>query len=310
MYHGVIDTPMAIPDSCMIDVQKFERQLRYIKKHFRVLSLSEALNLISEGDFEEPSVVITFDDGYQNNHDLALPLLERYELPATIYLATRFLDSDTTIWTGLLHNAFSSTNRSKFVWRETEFDLSSCYARFESMRQVKSLLKDNSQESLFEEVDEIVLSLSNGSTIELPPNSPFRMLNSLSIQSLASSELIELGAHTHNHYVLSRVSPETQRDEIQTSVRLVNSLSGQSCRSFAYPNGRRCDYNKDTLAILESEGIDSAVTTEPSTCDALTPPLELYRIPVDGGADFGSFRLSLFNIVGLIKSALRQGEAQ
>jgi peptidoglycan/xylan/chitin deacetylase (PgdA/CDA1 family) len=303
-YHGIVDRRPIMPDPCLVNIDAFRSQMQYLKKHFNVVSMTRAVQLIEDEAIIDPTVVITFDDGYQNNFDLAYPVLREEKQPATIFLSTSFADSDTTIWTGIIQNAFARSSKSSFEWRGQRFDLGSLEQRKESMEAVKSLLKDDPQESLFAEVDSIVEILSDGDPISLEPDSPYRMLTSESIKSLAESDLIELGAHTHSHYILSRIPASVQEVEIRSSLDFVASYTGETCRCFAYPNGRECDYDDDSLAILREAGVKAAVTMESGTCNINTPILELKRIAVSGNADMSSFKLSLFDIPGRLKRLL------
>ena len=305
MYHGVIDRPMVMPDPCMIYIDKFRSQMRHLKKHFNVISLTRAVDLLRRGAVTDPLIVITFDDGYQNNFDLAYPILREENLPATIFLATSFVDTDTTVWTGILHNAFTLSSKTHFEWRNQHFDLGTLEQKQKSLGAVKTLLKDTPYQLLADDVNEIVMKLSEEDPISLDPDSPYRILNSASIEKLTKSNLIELGAHTHNHFILSNMPASTQEAEIRQSLELVKSLSGQPCTLFAYPNGMKNDYDQDSLSILAKNGVVAALTTEPGICSADTPILELQRIGVSADADISSFKLSLFNMQVKIRRLLR-----
>lgn len=304
MYHGVIDRPMVMPDPCMIDIDTFRSQMRHLKKHFNVISLTSAVDLMQRGAITEPPIVITFDDGYQNNFDLAYPVLREENLPATIFLSTSFVDTDTTVWTGILHNAFTLSSKTHFEWRNRHFDLGTLEQKQKSLDAVKTLLKDTPYQLLADDVKKIVIKLSEEDPISLYPESPYRMLNSASIKKLAKSNLIELGAHTHNHFILSNMPASAQEAEIRQSLELVKSLTDQPCTLFAYPNGKKRDYDQDSLSILTKNGIVAALTTEPGTCSADTPMLELQRIGISADADISSFKLSLFNIQDQIRRLL------
>jgi peptidoglycan/xylan/chitin deacetylase (PgdA/CDA1 family) len=304
MYHGVIERPLRIPDSCMIDVKTFRSQVRYLKKHFTIVSLAEAIELMANNTIEEHTVVITFDDGYQNNLDLAYPILQEENLPATVFLSTSFIDSDTTIWTGVLQNAFELSQKTQLEWHSQFFDLGTFEKKKSSLRTVINALKASPQQSLMDEVDKIVRDLSEGDPISLATESPYRMLSSDSIRKLAKSDLIELGGHTHTHYVLSRVPFSMQETEIQKSLQIVESFTGVPCQLFAYPNGKSCDYNDETMYILRENGVRAAVTTESGTCGADSPMLEIRRISVDSAASMPDFKLSLFFLQGRTKELL------
>jgi peptidoglycan/xylan/chitin deacetylase (PgdA/CDA1 family) len=305
MYHGVIDHDMVIPDPCMVSITTFRSQMRYLKKHSKVVSLTKAVEMLENDSIREPTVVITFDDGYQNNFDLAFPVLAAEHLPATIFLATLFVDTDTTIWTGTLQNAFALSTKTSLKWRGQFLDTSSVNQKERSLRAIKAALKESPQQSVLEEVQEIVGLLSDGEPIRLDSESPYRMLNSESIGALAESDLIELGAHTHSHLVLSHLSHSAQEVEIRQSLDLVQSWTGRPCKFFAYPNGTRDDYNEETLSILRSSGVTAALTTESGTCSADSGRLELERVAVGAEMDMPNFQISLFDIPNRIKRAMR-----
>jgi peptidoglycan/xylan/chitin deacetylase (PgdA/CDA1 family) len=94
---------------------------------------------------------------------------------------------------------------------------------------------------------------------------------------MAVSGLIDFGAHGYSHAILSLLSPAEQEDEILRSLHAVRELTGQPCRFFAYPNGRRQDYNEETVRILDSHGVQAAVTTMSGFNDERTSLMELGR---------------------------------
>jgi peptidoglycan/xylan/chitin deacetylase (PgdA/CDA1 family) len=301
-YHGVVEAPPPIPDPCMVTIGDFRRQMHFLREHYDVLPLDEAVARCRAGRVRRPVLAITFDDGYQNNHDQALPVLERLGLPATIYLATALLDTDTTIWTGLLQHAFSVTRLRRLEWRGRQWELDPPSARAISLRAIRATLKSLPQASLFETVAELTQSLTGSDRIVLDASSPYRMLDAASLQRLAKSDCIQLGAHTHRHFVLSRIDRELQRSEIQVSKEKVESLTSRPCRSFAYPNGRPEDFTDETIAILEDCGFDFAVTTSAGFCSGSSlSPLRLPRLSVDGQSSFSQFKLGLFNIPGRLR---------
>lgn len=301
-YHGVVEAPQPIPDPCLVPIDDFSRQMHFLREQFDVLPLDEAVSRCRDRRVQRPIVAITFDDGYQNNHDMALPVLEKLGLPATIYLTTGFLDTDTTIWTGLLQHAFTVTRLPRLVWRGRTWELDSLSARVTCLREIKAELKSHPQASLFATVNELTKSLTDSDRIALDVSSPYRMLDAASLQRLAKSDCIQLGAHTHQHFVLSRIDRETQRSEIRNSKQAVQALTSKICRSFAYPNGRPEDFNEDTVALLEDCGFEFAVTTIEGLCNANSlSPFRLPRLPVNGQSSFSQFKLGLFNIPGRLR---------
>lgn len=296
MYHGIISEPLKIADPCMIDVADFRAQMQHLKKHFDVVSLSEAHRKIRENSIDRRTAVITFDDGYQNNHDLALPVLEELQLPATIYLATKYVGTSSSIWTARLQHAFAETRKRSVTWRGQSYALATAELATESMQAIKAELKSSPNAELMKLVDQLCAELGVSDSQNLPIGSPYRMLDLASIKRLQDSRLIDLGAHTHCHFILSQIGNDMQEEEVRMSKSQVESLTSTPCTSFAYPNGQTTDYTSDTVSIVRKCGFETAVTTVNGRCDAQSERLEMPRLSVDGASSLSQFKLGLFNI--------------
>jgi peptidoglycan/xylan/chitin deacetylase (PgdA/CDA1 family) len=234
---------------------------------------------------DKPTAVVTFDDGYQNNFDVAFPVLQQHGVPATIFLTTGFVDSSDTIWFCHIIRALSCTRKRSMRWDNVDLDLSAPRKKSVASARLQAWVKEYPSAEvgslllrIYEELD-----VDPVSSFEL--ESPFRILSSSSIRTMAQSGLVEFGAHTVTHAILSLLSPEDQWREISGSVEAVESLTGRPCRFFAYPNGRPQDYDSKTVELLQKRGILAAVTMTAGPNHALTSLMELQRFGV--GADFG-----------------------
>ena len=277
MYHGVLRQPLDVPDWCFIAEADFRSQMRYLKRHFEVLPLAEAARRLHANSLTRPAAVITFDDGYQNNHDVAFPILRELNLPATIFLATGFVDSDSLLWFCRLNRALAHTERTTLAWNGLNYDISTPEDRAAACAALQSELKQLDHESLLHESETIVAQLGSSAAWPAEPDSPFRMLDSASIRAMAASGLVEFGAHTVQHTILTRVPPARARAEIEQSIQTTAALSGRPCRLFAYPNGRASDYDAASLAVLQAAGIEAAVATTEGPNHSPIRPLELLR---------------------------------
>lgn len=304
MYHGIIDRAQSLSDWCFVDVSSFRAQIKYLKKHFKVISLSEAVGLLKSGDISSPTAVITFDDGYQNIYDLAFPILHEENVPATIFLATSSVDTDSTIWTGALHNAIAKTQKPTFSWHGSSFELHNTQNKQDALTIIKAGMKKKSQSEIMEEVGKIISELIGVESYRVEEDSPYRILNIKSIRKMVNSSLIEFGAHTHTHPILGNMSKQEQEREILISVEVVNSVTKQQCSFFAYPNGGKDDYNSDTLSILEKSEIKASVTTISGTCGPTTPIMELRRLGIGSDMNLATFKMTVHNIVDRMKAFL------
>ena len=141
MYHGIIKSPLAVSDWCFVNENSFRMQIEYLKSHFDVISLAEAVGRIREGGINHPTAVITFDDGYQNNFDVAFPILYKEEMPATIFLTTGLIDTNDTVWYCRLNLAVSQTRRALMKWNDFRFELSTRDLKARASAAIQGSLK-------------------------------------------------------------------------------------------------------------------------------------------------------------------------
>ncbi len=292
MYHGIIRSPLAINDWCFVDENAFRRQIEYLKSHFEIISLSEAVVRLRTGGFKRPTAAITFDDGYQNNFDVVFPILYEERIPATIFLTTGLIDTNDTMWHCRLNLALSQTRRHVLERNGFKFDLSTLNLRAKASAAIQENLKRLPHAQLIAAARNIVLELDGDPDCSIGVGSPYEMLNRTAIAEMVASGLIEFGAHTHHHAILSLLSDEEHSNEIKQSIDAVNELTGRPCKYFAYPNGRVGDYNAETIKELKTYGIQSAVTTNSGPNNRTTPVMELRRYGIGANLPMAEFRLT------------------
>lgn len=292
MYHSVVTSPLAVPDWSFLDERVFRAQLEYVASRFEVVTLVEASRNLRRRRVERPTAVITFDDGFQSVHDVALPILKRMGLPATVFLVTGMVGTDDTPWFCRLNRALAAATRRSLVWRDETFPLHDALARARAGVVLQSRLKELPHPLLMHELAALVGALGDDARRPVPPTSPYRMLGARELEAMAAGGMIEFGAHTQSHAILSLLPPEEQAAEVEGSVRDVARLTGGACRLFSYPDGRAGDFDGDGVRrALTGAGVEAAVTGIGGSNQPTTPRLELRRVGV--GADMGlaEFRL-------------------
>lgn len=293
MYHAVARSRPVVTDWCLLPEPDFVRQMQYVKAHFDVLSLSEAIAGLRDDSVTRPTAVITFDDGFQNVHDVALPILSRLALPATVFLNTGFVGTDETIWFCRIIQALSHTDREMLLWQGHRYRLQDASAKRAASASLQQRLKQLHPDDLVREVDAIEKMLGQSSGCFAADDDHWRILDLDSIRRMTASRLIEFGAHTDTHAILTRVDPDRARREIERSVCRTGDLTGQPCDLFAYPNGTVHDYDPRTTALLRDLGITAAVTTIPGLNTTTTPALELRRDGIGGTHGFLTFQANI-----------------
>jgi peptidoglycan/xylan/chitin deacetylase (PgdA/CDA1 family) len=280
VYHGVTDKSLPFPHWGFISAAAFRRHLDYLRRHFDLLPLAEGAGAALSGSLRRPAACITFDDGYWNNYRVAFPILREAGIPGTIFLTTGLVGSDATVWDAEVYRALGRTKERAFVWNGRRFVLANPMAKRATWIELKRLLKVLELPGRQEAIASICRTLGVPAGDPIPEDSPFRMLHGEAIRAMQESGLITFGAHTVHHVIVGGLPAADKRREILTSIGDVSELTGTPCRMFAYPNGRREDYDEECLAVLREGGVDLSATTRESPCAPGCPPLELPRYSI------------------------------
>ena len=252
MYHAIVQRPLAVSDWCFFDERSLRRNLQELTRYFEVTSLEEGISRLSRGEICQPTVAITFDDGFQNNHDVAFPVLLESRIPATIFPVTGLVGTSDTLWFCRLNKAIAGTKLTSFEWNGRTYDLSSNACREASSAKLQEHLKFIPHPEALTVLRRIICELGDDPYEHIDADSPYRMLSRRSIEDMTKSGLIEFGAHTHSHAILRLLPLDRQRSEISKSVAHITEWTGRHCRLFAYPNGRLTDFDHRTVALARA----------------------------------------------------------
>ena len=292
-YHAVTREPPPLPDFCFMDASVFREQVAYLMGNYRVVGLSEAVARLAAGEVDSPLAVVTFDDGYYSSYDVAFPILQKERCPATFFLATGLIDSQSTLWFCRVVEAVATTPVPEVERDGMRFDLSGREQRIRSSRELQTWLKRFPAPRLAHQLRRLVEDLGGDPDLPVGEGSPYRILTRAAVEEMARYELVEFVAHTRSHAILSRLSPEDRRREIEGSLADVERLVGRPAELFAYPNGEREDYDRETLADLARLAIRAAVTAQPGLNDESTPLLELRRASIGPEPGLERFRAQI-----------------
>ncbi len=300
-YHGIVDEPLKIFDWCFLDKDSFREQVVYLKNHFNVVQLSKAIELIINGQLENSTAVITFDDGFQNNFDVAYPILKDAGVPATIFISTGYVDTEDTIWFCRLNQAFNRSFKRELHWNSHCFNIEDIEKKYIASSKITFELKALPHSRLIKEVKSIISQLGDNFHEPVGLDSPYRMLCSNAIKKMVESGLIEFGAHTHTHAILSPLPSKEKQKEIIKSVSELEKITKTPCKLFAYPNGGAADFDNETIRILKSLGINAAVSMIPGPNFSDTQLLQLRRYSVGADTNIEQFKTIVHHLDWTLK---------
>jgi peptidoglycan/xylan/chitin deacetylase (PgdA/CDA1 family) len=250
--------------------EEFEARMRWVASNYNVLSLSEAVRALREDRLPRRSLCISFDDGYADNFDIALPILRRVGLPATFFIATGFLDG------GYMFNdaVIEAVRRAPAILdlRDLELGRHSIASSADRCRVVDAILA---------RVKYLPPAQRDGVAAEIAARCAATvpaalMMTSVQVRALHASGMT-LGAHTVTHPILAEISLYEAREEISQSRAQLERITGAAIDLFAYPNGRpQRDYRREHVEMVRELGFVAAVSTASGATRASG---DLFQIP-------------------------------
>ncbi|MEH6648956.1 MAG: polysaccharide deacetylase family protein [Motiliproteus sp.] len=260
------------------DTNKFDWQMSLLQRYFTPLSINEALDRIEAGTLPPKAVCVTLDDGYLNNLEFGLPILERYQIPATVFVASAFSQGDN-MWNDRIIDLIASTASNAIDLNPV--GLGNCVPKSTSGRRqlaarVIQQLKYLPINERLEKVDALYAANYNAQETR-------KMMLPEEISQLSRAG-IEIGGHTHNHPILKEMDYQQQLEEVSQNKALLEQWTSRPVTGFAYPNGRLGkDMDEDGLAVVEQLGFRYAVSTDAGYTSKGSNPFALKRFtPWDG----------------------------
>jgi peptidoglycan/xylan/chitin deacetylase (PgdA/CDA1 family) len=294
VYHRVNDENDIIFPGVPIEV--FKRQMEYLAENYRVHTLSDLAQRLQVGDIPENSLAITFDDGYRDNYLYAFPVLDRLNLPATIFLATDAIDSGRMLWHDRVFTALRETRSivlEDFDGKGSTWRLNTPAEKRRALAQVLQVLWSLEDRDRSVWVERFIERLDS----KQPERCDGLMLSWDEIKAM-SERGIHFGAHTVTHPILSKLSSTQVKQEIRVSKETIETNLKTPIQHFAYPVGRREDFTDAVKKELRDAGFQSAVTTIIGSNDSKQDLFELRRAtPWDQDIDSFALRLSYFKFV-------------
>ena len=253
----------------IVTTERFDQQMRYLSEKYHMIPIDELPNqLTSSSDF---AVAVTFDDGYKDNLTYALPILKKYNVPATIYIATRFQEGDCRMWWYELEELCDSHTSITFTAKGKNYDFSMhdriqkkcCFRKIHNLLQS---LPENEQETLMD-------IIRQG---RKPKHYENYCLTWDEIRQLDREPLITIGAHTHSHVNMKKLSIDELEKEILKGNLLLEEHLGHSIDHFAYPYGTLNEAGSREYSFVAANGFKTAVT---NMCNSMKNDSQNFCLP-------------------------------
>ncbi|MGP8243493.1 MAG: polysaccharide deacetylase family protein [Bryobacteraceae bacterium] len=256
----------------------FEDRLRALADGgYNVLPLQEGLDLLRGGRLPEKAVVLTFDDGFADFSLRALPLLKKFQFPATLYLTTYYVFSKRPIFNLIVpymlwRNRYLRIGPNARLGWTTDLDLSAPEARAAAWECVRGTAQSGGMSG--QAKDELAAEVAAHLNFEYDSIRRERLLSLLTPDEVseASAQGVDVELHTHRHR--TPLDPVLFADEIEENRRRIFELTGKRPHHFCYPSG---EHSPQMLPWLKNAGIRSATTCEAGLGCASTDPLLMPR---------------------------------
>jgi peptidoglycan/xylan/chitin deacetylase (PgdA/CDA1 family) len=302
LYHRVAELPLD-PQLLCVSRKNFAEHLEVLRNWAPAVQVEALGQVLKSGSRGKDAVAITFDDGYADNLYNAKPLLERYDTPATVFVTSGYVGSNREFWydalgrillqTGPLPETLRLTIKGQvYDWQidavAENADVNLCWSGWNlslnanptSRHRVYRLLCNVLQSLRDQERQEILGRLAAWGGKEITSRQTHRTLSHQELIRLADGNLVEIGAHTVSHPVLSALPLNAQADEISRSKADLEDILGQRVTSFAYPFGEQSHYTQQTVAAVRQAGFKWACSNFPGIIRRGTDPWQLPRFLV------------------------------
>jgi peptidoglycan/xylan/chitin deacetylase (PgdA/CDA1 family) len=271
--------------------QSFRAQVMWLKKRMRILTLIELDDRIrAGGSWNEPTALVTFDDGYRDNFDVAAPILKELDIPATFFIPTEFLESPKLPWWD--HVAFvikQTSGRRLLLKRNPRDEMSPIDVKLDSKSReaaVMTIIRAILDETIADLPWFLEhLTLQAEVTVEAKSLGRDLFMSWDQVRQLADTGgCLTVGSHSHSHHDLTKLDAPSQQRELVFSKQLLEKRLGREITAIAYPFGWPGTYTHATRTLAGEAGYRLAFTSRigvnhPGTLD----PLEMNRLGVGSG---------------------------
>ena len=280
LYHGVTSTTSYGIENFSgkhIQSDEFDKQMRFIHKKMNPITLREACE---NQDLPPKSVVVTFDDTFKNMRSVALPILKKYQIPATFFITTGLVGTDTISWVDRLEHIINYAQKEEFVIRNPHrrsFSIRNNEEKIKTIREIKHIIKQSKTK-----VHDLILETIQDQ-IGIVPIEGIKNYENLSVddvRELFDPPTYEIGGHTVNHEILSQLKQNDLEHEVVSCIDTLGRLVDSRVDLFSYPEGQAEHFNNTVIRFMKSANIKICPSAIPGVNTPGDSPFNLKRIMV------------------------------
>lgn len=300
-YHRVL--PRSLQDESfsapgiIVTPDTFDQHMRFVRRHLHPIDVSTFQRIVTNREnFRPGTCVVTFDDGWWDNLEFALPILARHQVPAVVFVATDYIGSKRCFWQEQLsRRLFSIRNDASAAALLAELGLERIVGVPAAVARVA--IRRFIDELKLRTLDDISSTLARLDEVsqDAGPSEIDRFLTWSELTKLTEGLWFTVASHGKTHTPFTRLSHEAVRREVVDSCLALRSGLGVTCSALAYPNG---DADAGIADIVGASGVAVGFTTAPGLASADQNPLLLPRINMHESAAYDSATL-LYRLLGL-----------
>jgi peptidoglycan/xylan/chitin deacetylase (PgdA/CDA1 family) len=289
MYHRVLPEREGIDsfsaDAILVTPEEFDWQMQLLRRYMRPFSLESFSRYLLDRDTSMPprACLVSFDDGWLDNLTYALPILEKHEVPAVIFVCTSYIGSGRCFWqeelARLIHQAWQRTELGELVFPllgAQSLAHASAHDIRSRTRELIARLKARPIEEIQSVLDQVG-EICRGFGIDPAARGHDLFLRWENVAALSNSKVVSIGSHAVSHVPLTQLTNAEVMQEMTESRQIIESRIGQRVDALAYPNG---DFSSDVMACAREAGYRIAVSTLEGKVQQGDDPFNLKRINI------------------------------
>lgn len=298
LYHGVSDCVnyRGIENFSKKHISKkiFYKQMKFLKENCNVISINDLDKFRKKKIIPKNTVLVTFDDGFENNYKVAVPILKKFKVPSIFYISSGMIGKKELFWVDKIEDIINRCKKKMITLtldKKKKFNLKTKSCKIKAVQNIKKFCKN----SAAYKKDLIIKDLSKETGVV--PNSKlsknYKIMTWDHVKKIASNKLFDIGGHSLDHNILSKLPVTQMKNNIKRSIKILEKKLKKKIIHYSYPEGQAHDYNKDVKKYLRSLGIECCPTAINGIAKIDGDKFELKRIMV--GINDKKFPFKSFN---------------